>query len=221
MNKIWFILIMLTCLSLVVCGVVEKLANRDPIIKNVTADPDQIGTQDTTTLEVEAEDPDEDVLAYQWESPGGGQFVSKFGQRVQWIAPDFSGTFEIKVTVSDENGGKATGKVEVKVKGDESPIVVITQPVESEIITGLGNYTIKVDVNFQWSIQRVDFFINRDSVHSDYTQPYEWAGWNVTTLSGRKVVMAKAYEADDLTNYGVDSVHVTIEGTVPIPKIKL
>ena len=203
------------------CGVVEKLANRDPIIKNVIANPDQIGTQDTTTLSVEAEDPDDDVLSFQWESPSGGQFVSNFGEEVQWIAPDFSGTFEIKVKVSDENGGKASGKVEVKVKGDESPIVTITQPVENEIITGLGFYTIKVDVNFRWPIQRVDFFMNQDSIYSDYTRPYEWAGWNVTTLSGRKGIMAKAYEADDLSNFGVDSVHVTIEGTVPIPKPKL
>ena len=218
MKKLWIIIPLIAWLYLCVCGVVEKLANRDPIIKSVIAEPDQIGIQDTTTLKVAAEDPDDDILAYQWESPTGGQFVSNFGEVVQWIAPDFSGNFVIKIKVTDENGGKATGTVEVRVKGDESPIVTITQPVENEIITGLGIYTVKVNVDFKWSIERVDFFINQDSVYSDRTKPYQWAGWDVTALSGPMTVSARAYEAGDPTNYGTDSVHVTIEGTVPIPK---
>ena len=44
------------------CGVMEKLANKEPIIKSIAAFPSQIGTQDTTTLKVVAEDPDNDML---------------------------------------------------------------------------------------------------------------------------------------------------------------
>jgi len=218
MKKKLYLLITISYLILLTCGVVEKLANRDPIIKNVTANPSQISVNDTTTLSVEAEDPDDDILAFRWESNTEGQFISNTGEEVQWIAPSYSGRFQIKVKVTDENGGKATGEVYVNVKGDESPIVTITQPVENEIIPGLGRYTIKVDVTFSWQIERVDFFIDRDSLHSDYTSPYEWSEWDVTSLSGEKVILAKAYEAGNLFNYGEDSVHVTIEGTVPIPK---
>jgi len=217
-KKIYFFIILTLYFSLIVCGVVEKLANRDPIITSVTANPSQIKIQDTTILKVEAEDPDGDILAYRWESPSGGRFVSYTGEEVQWIAPTSSGRFKIEVQVTDENGGKANGDVEVEVKGDESPIVTIIQPVENEIIPGLGFYTIKVDVYFMWPIERVDFFIDGDSLFSDRTEPYEWLHWDVTTLSGPKVVMVKAYPTDRLFKYGVDSVQVTIEGAVPIPK---
>ncbi len=218
MKTHWYIIISVSCLSLLVCGVVEKLANRDPIIKSVTANPSQISVNDTTTLNVEAEDPDGDILAFLWNSNSKGQFITNTGEQVQWIAPSYSERFQIKVQVTDENGGTATGDVFVNVRGDESPIVTITQPVENEIIPGLGRYTIKVSVNFNWQIERVDFFVNRDLVHSDYTSSYEFTEWDVTTLSGPKVIVAKAYETGNLFNYGIDSVHVIIEGTVPIPK---
>lgn len=213
-----FVLISIMGLAFLFCGVVEKLANKDPIIKSVTANPPQISVNDTTTLKVEAEDPDGDILAYRWESGAGGQFISTTGAEVQWIAPSNSGRFQIKIKVTDENGGKATGEVFVNVRGNESPIVNITQPVENEIIPGLGRYTIKVDISFTWRIDRVDLFVNKDSIFSDNTKPYEWSGWEVTSLSGRKTIIAKAYEEGSPWNYGVDSVHVTIEGIVPLPK---
>lgn len=200
------------------CEAVEKLVNKDPLIKSVTAIPSEISVNDTTTLTVIAEDPDGDILAFRWQSNGVGQFISDAGEEVRWIAPNFSGRFPIEVQVTDENGGKATDDVSVDVIGDESPIVTITQPVENEIIPGLGNYTIKVEVSFIRQIERVDLFIDNDSVHSDFTSPYEWNEWNVTALSGMKTVMVKAYDKRNLSNFGIDSVHVTIEGIVPIPK---
>ena len=219
MKKYWlFFLVFMTFLFLV-CGVVEKLANRNPIIKKITANPSQIGTQDTTLLRVEANDPDGDMLTYNWESHSEGQLLSSMGEEVKWIAPSYAGRFQIKVKVTDENGGKATAEVYVEVRGDESPIVTITQPVENEIIPGLGLYTIKATVVFDWQIDRVEFFVDRDSlIFSDRTRPYEFTQWNVTALSGLKVLKAKAYEAGKPTNYGVDSVHVFIEGAIPIPK---
>lgn len=218
MKKHFYVIISVSCLSLLVCGVVEKLANRDPIIKSVTANPSQISVNDTTTLKVEAEDPDGDILSYRWESNSNGQFITNIGEEVTWVAPSYSGQFQIRVKVTDENDGKTNGDVTVTVTGDESPIVTITQPVENEIIPGLGRYTIKVDVSYNLRIGRVDFYVDGDSLHSDLTIPYEWADWDVTSLSGPKVIMAKAYDESNLSNFGVDSVHVTIEGTVPIPK---
>ena len=219
MKKYWYTIILIPCLIFAFCGVVEKLTNRDPIIKSVTATPNKIGVNDTTTLKVDAEDPDDDILDFRWTSDSKGQFISSIGEEVQWIAPSYSGQFRIKVQVTDENGGKATGEVIVNVREeDDSPIVNITKPVENEVIPGLGNYTVKVAVTFIWQIERVDFFIDGDSMYSDRTTPYEWKEWNVTSLSGRTTIIAKAYEAGDLFNYGVDSVHVIIEGTVPIPK---
>ncbi len=201
------------------CGVVEKLANKDPMIKSVTAFPSQIGTQDTTTLKVVAEDPDEDLLSFRWTDNSKGTFISHTEKDVKWISPSSSGKYTINVKVTDENGGKTTGSVVVNVKGNESPIVTITEPTENEIIPGLGNKTISAVVDFQWQIGRVDFFINRDSLlFSNSDDPYLFDEWNVSTLSGQKIITVRAYDKSDNSNFGEDSVHVFIEGTIPVPK---
>ena len=218
MKKIGLIGCLIFYLSLLACEAVEKLVNRNPLIINITANPNEIGVNDTTSLTVQAEDPDNDILAYSWDSKSVGQFINNTTETVRWIAPAYSGRFQITVKVRDENGGKANGEVFVNVRDDASPIVTITQPAENEIIQGLGKYTIKADVSFTWQIKRVDFFIDGDSAYADYSSPYEWTDWDVTSLSGRKTIMAKAYDEKNLANFGVDSVHVTIEGTVPIPK---
>jgi len=218
-KKYYSIMILIPCLLFIFCGVVEQLTNRDPIIKSVTASPNKIGVNDTTLLKVVAEDPDDDILEFRWDSSSKGQFISNIGAEVRWIAPSYSGQFRIKVQVTDENGGKASGEAIVNVREEnDSPIVTITIPVENEVIPGLGNYGISVSVAFIWQIEQVDFFIDGDLLFTDKTTPYEWKEWNVTSLSGAKTIVAKAYEAGDLLNYGVDSVHVIIEGIVPIPK---
>jgi hypothetical protein len=220
-KQAWLICLLIFSFSLFVCQAVEKLINRDPLIKSVTANPYEISVNDTTNLKVEAEDPDNDILTYRWDSNSVGQFVTNTTDTVRWIAPSYPGRFQIKIKVTDENGGKANGDVFVNVRDDASPIVTITQPGENEIIPGLGKYSIKVDVSFIWQIKRVDFFIDGDSVYSDYSSPYQWTEWDVTALSGRRTIMAKAYDEKNVSNFGIDSVHVTIEGIVPIPKRKL
>ena len=219
MKKIVIFFTIIFSFSLMTCGVMEKLANKAPMIKSVVAFPPQISTQDTTTLKVAAEDPDDDLLSYRWDNKSKGELLSFTEEEVKWIAPNYSGRFRIEVKVTDENGGKTTGEVYVNVKGDESPIVTISEPVENQIITGIGYITIAADVDFKWSIERVDFFLDRDSLlYNDNDEPYKFTGWNVATLSGKKIITAIAYEQGNNSNFGEDSVHVFIEGVVPVPK---
>jgi len=84
------------------CGVVEKLANRPPVITRVYALRTMVSTNDTTTVGVEAEDPDNNILSYNW-SAIAGSFSSSQGQRVVWTAPNRAGQFNLEVTVRDEN----------------------------------------------------------------------------------------------------------------------
>lgn len=208
-------------LSVLVCGIVDKLENRAPMIKSITVDPPEIGIQDTTTASVVAEDPDGDELSYNWECSGVGQFISNLGSTVKWIAPAYSGRFPLRVKVTDENNGKASALVMVDVRSDEGPVVIFTRPVENEVIIGLGFYTIQVRVTYEWPIDRVEVWMGADSLlFTDRTWPYEFTQWNVTTLSGPILLIAKAYVAGKPWLYGVDSVHVQIEGTVPIPKLQ-
>ena len=195
------------------------MANKKPMIKSVNAIPSQISINDTTTLVVVAEDPDGDMLSYRWDAKSKGELITFTEDEVKWIAPAFSNRFKIEVKVTDENGGKTTGEVYVEVRGDESPIVTIIAPSDGQIISGIGTVTISADVEFKWSIGRVDFFIEDDSLlYSDNEKPYRYSDWNVATLSGRKVIIVKAYEQGNNLIYGEDSIHVFIEGVVPIPK---
>jgi hypothetical protein len=213
-----FFLPLIFSLSIMFCGVVEKLANKNPMIKSVTAFPSQIATQDTTILKVVAEDPDDDLLSYQWDSNSNGTLISSRADEVKWIAPSYSGKFKVDVKVTDENGGKTSGNVTVNVKGNESPIVTITQPTENEIITGLGIASISAIVDFQWPIGNVDFYVNGDFLFSDTDEPYKYNNWDISVLSGQKTITVRAYDVGDVLNFGADSIHVFIEGTIPVPK---
>lgn len=218
MKKKISVLALIFSFGLLSCGVVEKLANKDPMIKSVTAFPSQIGTQDTTTLTVVAEDPDDDLMSFRWNDNSIGTFISHTEEEVKWIAPNSSGIYTIEVKVTDENGGDTKGSVIVNVKGNENPIVTITEPTENEVILGLGYKMIGAVVDFQWQISRVDFFLDTDSLlFSDSDDPYQFSGWNVSTLSGQKVISVRAYDQSDHSNFGEDSVHVFIEGTIPVP----
>ncbi len=219
MKKITLFIVLPVIFILLNCGVVDKLANKDPIINEITATPQQIGTQDTTLLKVVAEDPDGDLLSYNWDNHSNGELLETMGDEVHWLAPNASGQYKISVKVTDENGGKVSGDIIVKVKGDESPIVTITQPVENQIVQGIGYYTVKAEVVFDWSVEHVKFFLNGDSLmHTDQVVPFEYENWYVSNLYGQQLITAIVYEKGDLTNFGADSVHVFIEGIVPVPK---
>ncbi|MDZ7330609.1 MAG: Ig-like domain-containing protein [candidate division KSB1 bacterium] len=211
------IFVIAECALLLNCKALDMLFNQPPIIVNLTANPQEIAVNDTTTLHVEATDPENDFLSYRWECKLGGTFIENYLETVTWIAPATAGRFPIIITVSDENGSKTKDTVFVNVRDETKPFVMITQPVENQTILGLGFYTIKVKVTYLWPIRSVDFFINDKLSYTDYSSPYQWNNWNVTGLSGRKTIMVKAYDAKDPTNWGADSVHVTIEGASSLP----
>ncbi|NOZ60401.1 MAG: hypothetical protein GXO74_01840 [Calditrichaeota bacterium] len=210
--------VMLVFFVLASCGVVEKLANKLPIINSVTAEPRQIGTQDTTTLKVIAEDPDDDLLSFHWDDGSVGELLSDTESEVKWVAPEFSGKYRIEVTVKDENGGETKGGVYVTVKGDESPVVSFVRPLNGEIIPGIGKYAVEVNVAFDFPIARVDFFMNDSLIYSDESRPYQFADWDVTRLAGEILLRAVAFDQLNPSNFGQDSVRVFVEGVVPVPK---
>ena len=218
MKPHFLILTLLFFLLVANCGVVEKLANKLPIINSIIAEPRQIGTQDTTTLKVIAEDPDGDMLSYHWDNGNVGELLSDTESEVKWVAPEFSGKYQIEVTVKDENGGKTKGDIFVTVKGDESPVVSFVKPADGEIIPGIGKQTIEVNVDFDFPIQRVDFYMDDSLIYSDNSKPYKYSDWEVTSLSGQILLRAIAFDQLDPGNFGQDSVHVFIEGVVPVPK---
>lgn len=73
--------------------------NSKPIINEITILPEMIRINSTATIEVDAIDPDGDQLIYKY-LPDVGIIVGS-GSSVTWNAPDFPGSFNIEISVSD------------------------------------------------------------------------------------------------------------------------
>jgi len=91
--------------------------NQAPVISSLTASARRIAPMDTTELHCSASDPDGDSLIFNW-SAADGVLESDSSQAV-WQAPDSSGYFSIKCTVSDRFGGTTSDSILIVV-GDTS-----------------------------------------------------------------------------------------------------
>ncbi len=102
----------LISIILIICGFVftscndgddnpASIINHFPVIQSVTANPDTIYIDGTTSLSCVATDSDQDELTYTWFSQLGSFPNGLSGSSIQWIAPSDSGSYSITVTVSD------------------------------------------------------------------------------------------------------------------------
>ena len=86
--------------------------NRNPDIRSLTADPPAVNVGSSSNITVDATDPDNNPLTYQW-SASTGDIIGK-GPSIRFTAsfccrgPNF-----VKVTVKDNAGGSATQSVDV------------------------------------------------------------------------------------------------------------
>ncbi|MBC7186752.1 MAG: Ig-like domain-containing protein [Calditrichaeota bacterium] len=203
------------------CSLVEKLANRPPVIVRVYALDNDLYPGDTTTVIVEAEDPDGDLLSYQWNTTGGAFVGSAQGARALWQAPTQPGSYQLTVTVRDENGAQVTGSLTVVVASEEPPQVTIVRPREGEALPGLGTFRVEARVTHPTSpIERVEFCVDGTLLFTDTAAEgnlYAFL-WNLDGLSGPKTVVAKGYRLHPPGPPGADSVHVVIEGVTPFPR---
>lgn len=71
----------------------------------------------------EASDADGDTLTYKWSADGGT--IQGEGDNITWVAPDVTGNYNIKVTVTDGKGGTATNSATVTVteKPNQPPVI--------------------------------------------------------------------------------------------------
>ena len=197
------------------CGVVEKLANRAPVITRLYALRTILSANDTTTVGVEAEDPDDDAMSFHWDA-SGGSFSSSQGETVVWTAPETAGRYTIEVTVRDKNEAETTDQVTVTVLGLERPVVEIQYPMNNEYLTGRGEITIKANASHANGISRVEFYVDDELLGTDNWRPYEQT-WNLDGLSGKKIIKAVAYRVGSDDIRGEHSITIYVEGVSIVP----
>ncbi len=96
--------------------------NTPPIIHGTIVSRASLAYGATTTMTVDAQDPQRDALSYLWEvieGPEGatltGWLADERGQGATFTAPRSTGIFRIRITVSDPSGANASREVSVYV----------------------------------------------------------------------------------------------------------
>jgi protocatechuate 3,4-dioxygenase beta subunit len=123
--------------------------NAPTITAGPSASATTVNEQQSITLSVTASDADGDPLTYAWSqtAPGSpmGTFSSASAREPTWTAPDVtaSGTYTLRVTVSDGQGGSAQGSIDITVqKVNQAPVVSAISAPPSLNAGDTGNFSI-------------------------------------------------------------------------------
>lgn len=110
--------------------------NRAPVITALSSDPVNVLPGGSTTITCIANDPDGDIVRYSW-NPSEGS-ISGTGNKVTWIAPSKSGSFNIMVVASDGKGGEGKQTIVIRVSPSANDISIPLTKQESGTISSTG-----------------------------------------------------------------------------------
>jgi hypothetical protein len=97
------------------------LANHQPAIVSLEAEPDRVVPSGTCQIVCNATDSDGDELSYGWSADGGA--ISGEGASITWTAPGSVGSYNVTVIVSDSRGSAVTGNVTITVRRNNAPTI--------------------------------------------------------------------------------------------------
>jgi hypothetical protein len=207
-----FLVLMVAC-GFSGCEELSKLVqpNEPPVIDRLFALRDRLYPGDTTTVKVEAHDPEGGSLSYKWRAEGGS-FSSTTESHVVWTAPIAAKSYKITVTVRNDKGKETEDSILLTVQEFVGrPTVKIIQPADGAFIPGIGETTIEAVATPENVIEQVEFRVGTENPVFDNSQPYK-IQWRVEGRSGPVTIIAKAYRTGAPSDPGVDSVRVNIEG---------
>ncbi|MFB6375383.1 MAG: Ig-like domain-containing protein, partial [Bradymonadaceae bacterium] len=139
---------------------VQLKKNVPPNISSVTATPPQVAPGKTLTLAVDAGDPEDGGLTYDWQLPGEWSASGTDKATVEVKAPDTYGAVgEARITVTDSEGATATGKVIVSTLENDGPTISSLTADPSSVAKG-GTIALSVQASdpngdslqYSWSV---------------------------------------------------------------------
>ena len=111
--------------------------NQPPLISSLTPAATQTVPGGTVRVQCVASDPEGETPSFQW-STTAGKFDTNVGPVVTWIAPSIYGTYDITVTVSDDQGAVAQQTVTISVVANQNPNITSLVADPSAVVPGPG-----------------------------------------------------------------------------------
>lgn len=205
------------------CDEAKKILNphQPPVIDNIIIIPPsrKVNPSDTVYFEVQATNPEEGALTYQWSvSPEGkGTFIEGTDKPItRWKAPVQGDTYVFTILVS--NAYKSTSQDRSVVVVDlKKPIVNISSPKAGEYFVQLSEIQIVASAIHGNGIEKVELFVNdrkQAEQAGHLADEYQFTFTPDTTLVGQTEIKIEA-TAKQVQKIGRDSIRVFIEGILP------
>ena len=185
--------------------------------ENFTVDPG-----DTVNFWVEASNPEEGELNYEWSvKDRDGNHVGVFigsskTENVKWKAPINGGRYDVQVEVS--NNDESVIKTEtLTVLSLVAPLVNILSPEPDDYLVQYQNLTIHTEIIHPLGIYQAILVVNDtlsiEVISGNSSESYNFT-WKVNVGAGTAEIKIIA-EANRTGAIGADSINVNIEGVVP------
>ena len=163
----------------------------------------------TVSFVASASDTDGKIVKYEWDFNGDNQ-VDKVGSATENYIYKDNGDYVAKVTVTDNEGAKASARmaIHVTVPSDGiKPVVAWLTPKQNEVITSVAQLKVSVE-SAEDAV--VSYKVGSKTLAQDLLAPYEYAWSPNVGDNGTKTIIAKACDVDGCSeaslNVGVDIV---------------
>jgi hypothetical protein len=175
----------------------------------------QIMAGDSAEFWVDASNPGEGSLKYDWSTTGGYFLTPRDIPNVKWRAPFTGGLERIEIRVSNNDKTTLRDK-QITVVSQAIPIVNILSPINEAYLVQYETIDIEVEVIHENEITFVEFFVNDESIkilNGNPSNQYKYS-WLNNAPAGVAEIKVTAV-AEITGNVGGDIIRVNIEGVIP------
>jgi hypothetical protein len=175
----------------------------------------QIFAGDSAEFWIEASNPGEGSLKYEWNASGGYFLTTRDIANVKWRAPFQGGEERIEVKVSNNDKSTFQDKP-LFVVSKSVPVVNILIPNDEAYLVQFDMIDIEAEVIHDNRITFVEIFINDESIevlNGNTSNQYSYS-WQNDAPSGKAEIKVSAV-AEITGIIGSDSIIVNVEGVIP------